>query len=256
MPRQAQSLEGLDLPESLDPDLDKGPQIRAILELIAVKLGPGQTMPSERSLAEQFGVARMTVRNQVLSLASDGVLTVHPSKGTFVADSLLIRQSLGTSFSTVDGGRTNEVGSMVLEKEVRPAGQRLARVFGLDVDSPVLRLVRLRSMRGLPVGIERSSLPLDRFPGLHLHDLGDRSLYAHIESEYGVRRRRIESTARSVLPDAGEAAQLGCTVQDPCLAVTSLVVDVDGAAIESGRSTYRGDRYELSTAWELHSGPA
>ena len=41
----------------------------------------------------------------------------------------------------------------------------------------VARLRRLRTGGGLPIGVQTSLLPLDRFPGLDTLDLEDRSLY-------------------------------------------------------------------------------
>lgn len=249
------SLEGLNLPLTLDPARDKGPQLRAILESLAQSLGPGSPLPSERSLAERFGVARMTLRQQIVQLAADGILSVRPSAGAFVAESVLIQQPLGKSFSDGRPRDTGVVGAHVLERSIGPAGPRLARQLGVDADSPILRLVRLRRIQGLAVGIERSSLPLNRFPGLDLLDVEDRSLYGLIEETFGTLRGRVEASARSVLPDSGEAEILGCTVADPCLAVTSMTWDSLGAVMEVGRSTYRGDRYELSTAWEVLAEP-
>jgi len=50
-------------------------QIRA--ELAAGKLGVGSRLPSERALAEQFGVSRNTLREALRSLEYAGLLTLH-----------------------------------------------------------------------------------------------------------------------------------------------------------------------------------
>lgn len=247
-----QQLHDLHVPEELDASLPKGHQIRNILESIAAALPPGSPMPSERAIADHYAVARMTVRNEMARLANDGVVVIRPSAGAYVAQEPLSRIQLGRSFTNAmhrDGART--VGAVVLEKEVVPASRRLASLFRVDQDSPMLRVVRLRSVQGEPVGIERSTLPLVRFPGLDGLVRDDVSLYGILDERYGARRKHMDATARSELPDAQEAQFLDCATSDPCLVVTSLSRDESNEAFEVGRSTYRGDRYELTAAWDL-----
>ncbi|WP_303290190.1 GntR family transcriptional regulator [Marinobacter sp. SS5-14b] len=56
-------------------------------------LQPGQRLPPERALAEQFGVSRPSLREAVQRLAAKGLLTSRQGGGNFVTD------SLGASFS-------------------------------------------------------------------------------------------------------------------------------------------------------------
>jgi GntR family transcriptional regulator len=48
-------------------------------------LKPGQRLPSERQLAESYGVAYMTVRRAMKELRERGVVVSVHGKGTFVA---------------------------------------------------------------------------------------------------------------------------------------------------------------------------
>lgn len=47
-------------------------------------LSPGDRLPPERELAEQFGVSRTAVREAIKSLAEKGLVTVEVGRGTFV----------------------------------------------------------------------------------------------------------------------------------------------------------------------------
>lgn len=59
--------------------------VRDYLEdLLESELKPGDPIPSERSLADRFGVARMTVRAAVDRLVADGRLRRLRPIGTFV----------------------------------------------------------------------------------------------------------------------------------------------------------------------------
>ncbi|MGB1949721.1 MAG: GntR family transcriptional regulator [Marinobacter sp.] len=56
-------------------------------------LQPGQRLPAERALAEQFGVSRPSVREAVQKLAARGLVISRQGGGNYVSD------SLGSSFS-------------------------------------------------------------------------------------------------------------------------------------------------------------
>ena len=59
-------------------------------------LKPGDQLPPERELAEQFGVSRTAVREAVKALREKGLVEAFPGRGTFITDgsSYTIRQSL------------------------------------------------------------------------------------------------------------------------------------------------------------------
>ncbi|MGB7240747.1 MAG: GntR family transcriptional regulator, partial [Sulfitobacter sp.] len=68
--------------------------IRQIEQLILRGiLRPGERLPSERDLAERFGVSRPSLRDAIGALQDDGLLAARPGAGVFVAD------VLGSAFS-------------------------------------------------------------------------------------------------------------------------------------------------------------
>ncbi len=65
--------------------------------ILAGELKPGDHLPAERELAEQFRVSRTAVREAVKTLAEKGLVQVRPGRGTFVTNdtSEAVRHSLG-----------------------------------------------------------------------------------------------------------------------------------------------------------------
>lgn len=65
--------------------------------ILAGELTPGERLPSERELAEQFRVSRTAVREAVKALLEKGLVDVRPGRGTFATDgaSQAMRHSLG-----------------------------------------------------------------------------------------------------------------------------------------------------------------
>jgi GntR family transcriptional repressor for pyruvate dehydrogenase complex len=59
-------------------------------------LKPGDQLPAERELAQQFGVSRTAVREAVKALREKGLVEAYSGRGTFVTDgtSQAVRQSL------------------------------------------------------------------------------------------------------------------------------------------------------------------
>ena len=70
-----------------------------LVELIDTRLSVGDVVPSERELAERFGISRMTVRQAVDSLVSSGMLERRRGSGTYVRAPKVHVQSRISSFS-------------------------------------------------------------------------------------------------------------------------------------------------------------
>jgi GntR family transcriptional regulator len=235
----------------LQPDRPKGDQVRELLEALAVSVGPGGLIPSDRALAEHLGVARQTVRTEVAHLVADGVLVNRPARGTFVAALPPRPQVVGRSFSHDMRARGREPGARVLQRDVLPATDRLGELLEVPVGTSVLRLVRLRTADGAPMGIERSLVSLERFPGLEQIDFAQASLYDTLRDGWGMRTRSVSATARAVSPDADEARHLQIPRTQACMSIRSVQRDGDGGVIEAARSIYRGDRYDLDASYTL-----
>ena len=92
----------------------------AILEQ---RLEPGDRLPSERELGEQFGVSRTVVREAVRALVAKGVIEVISGSGLRIAEASprTVRESLSLYLhnSTLDYERMHEVRAVL---EVHMAG--------------------------------------------------------------------------------------------------------------------------------------
>jgi GntR family transcriptional repressor for pyruvate dehydrogenase complex len=93
-------------------------------QLLAGTLRPGDQLPSERELAEQFGVSRTAVREAVKALREKGLVEIQLGKGTFVTDGLdgmsqVMRDSLSW---IVEVGSKNGMFDLVEIREVLEPG--------------------------------------------------------------------------------------------------------------------------------------
>lgn len=213
-------------------------------------LKPGDRVPSERELTTQFAVSRMTARQALSEMESQGYLYRVQGKGTFVANPKLEQPLLQlTSFTEEMRRRGLEPGARVLSADLVPAGRKAARALGIAESTPVIRFERLRLAGGSPMGLEISHLPADRFPGLLGSDLTDRSLYQVLEG-YGIRLSRASQSLESVAADGYEAEILHVREGAPLLMLERVSRDQNDQPVEYAKSLYRGDRYRFTT--ELH----
>lgn len=63
------------LPARLPAGQPKGQAVREIIEALVASLGPGAPLPSERRLADHYGLAPMTVRTEVDRLVAEASRT-------------------------------------------------------------------------------------------------------------------------------------------------------------------------------------
>nr|CEL16203.1 Predicted transcriptional regulator of N-Acetylglucosamine utilization, GntR family [Kibdelosporangium sp. MJ126-NF4]CTQ94128.1 Predicted transcriptional regulator of N-Acetylglucosamine utilization, GntR family [Kibdelosporangium sp. MJ126-NF4] len=235
------------LPANLSDAAPKGDELRGILERMVSAMRPGDMLPSERVLAEHFGIARMTVRQQLHRLATDGLVVRRPRGGTYVAEPPIAHVDFLKSYSTFvrDSGHTP--GAVVLSAEVEAASERLAARLEIEPGAPAFRLVRMRTADGIPMAIERTYLSVERFPGIEDVDWNDRSLHQDLRDRWGTQIRHSKAYIWAVLPDADDAKLLHISPAQPCFSIEATPRDALGRVIEGGRSVYRGDRYNVET---------
>ena len=59
---------------------------------------PGDKLPSERELVEEFGVSRTVLREAIRSIEASGLVTVYPGKGVFVSEQNIDDLIIAASF--------------------------------------------------------------------------------------------------------------------------------------------------------------
>ena len=235
------------LPRRLSYKRPKGEQLQEFLEEFVSSLEPGAVVPSERTLAERYGVARMTVRQGLDRLASKGLIHRVQGRGTFVAQPKFTQSQALTSFTEDMRARGMVPGSAVLSQEVVDAHEIVARELGIDLGDPVVLVERIRTADGEPMAYERAYLPAKRFAGLEEEDLSGKSMYELLQSRWGIRLHDARQRVTAVALNDEEAKLLHVPVGQPAFLFQRTTRETSGGVVEYVRSLYRGDRYEVDT---------
>ena len=118
-------------------------------------LKPGDQLPAERELAQQFCVSRTAVREAVKALREKGLVEAYSGRGTFVTDgtSQAVRQSLDLMMKIGQPGGTTHLAEVraILEPEIAA----LAAVRAEEED--------IATMREAVAVMDRSGLDGDAF---------------------------------------------------------------------------------------------
>lgn len=234
----------------------KWEQLRDILlEQIGRTLEVDSPVPSERDLAERYALSRMTARQAVDHLVSEGRLYRVPGRGTFVARDKVDRPLHLTSFSVDMRARGLRPGGTDVALRTIKSPASVATPLDIARGSTVHQLERLRTADGTPMALERTYIPARLAPDLIRHPLGDRSLYELLADEYGLRLDQATESIGAGAVDAADGRRLQIARGTPVL-LLERVSSAAGTVVELTLSAYRANRYRLHTTLAVPpSGP-
>jgi GntR family transcriptional regulator len=210
------------------------------------QLKPGDRVPSERELTERYGVSRMTVRQALVELESQGYLHRVQGSGTFVNTPKLEQPLVAlTSFTEEMYRRGLAPSSQLLSAQQVVPGRRAGQALAIPETEPVVRLERLRLASGQPMAVEVVHMPATLVPGLLDLDLSS-SLYTILKERYGFTLNRGMQSLEAVAARSSEAKVLGVKEGTPLLMLERVSRDQYGRQVEYTQSCYRGDRYRFT----------
>jgi GntR family transcriptional regulator len=200
--------------------------------IVAGEWPSGAPLPAETSLAAEHGIALGTLRRALELLAEQGLIERRHGKGTFVRSGLAGATLL--RFFRFGSGDGEVPQSRVLSRQSVVASAEVARRLGVAVGDPVLRLHRLRSLRGQPCLLEEIWLPLPMFGPLvelPLADWGD-LLYPVFADKCGVAVTRATDEIGFATLSAAQARHLELSAGHPGVTVTRQAYDLAGRCVE------------------------
>src|SRR6201993_4343601 len=136
---------------------------------------PGCRLPNEDELVERYAVSRTTIRKTIQNLMRRGLVEIRRGKGTFVLQPK-ITQELTELSGFVEDMRSlgRQASARLLDKQIVPAGESVARQLALAAGTPVVRIQRVRLADNAPLSFDETYLP---------REIGERILKDDLETE-------------------------------------------------------------------------
>ena len=214
-------------------------------------------LPSENSLAGDFGISRNTVRKALQYLASQGYVQAMQGKGIQV----IFRQHRNSHFllagieSLAEAGRRLgiEVRTRLLDSRTVSVDAGLAEHSGLPEGASALALTRLRFLDGRAAIVDHNMFLTGVVPQIPA-EAAESSIYAYLENELGVSIVSSSRLATIEPADEEDLRYLDLGGQNCVGVVESFSFDSAGVPFEYTRSHHAARTFSfISTAQRLPS---
>jgi GntR family transcriptional regulator len=216
----------------------------AIAEAMRTRIADAEAhLPSERSLAGQLGVSRVTLRRALDELAADGLLKRRQGARTAVARRVEKMLSTLTGFSDELRARGIEPGQRWISRRIVTPSPAEAMALGLSGAELIVRLVRVRLADGQPIAIERAAIPQSILPD---GEQVTHSLYDAL-ARLGAPPVRGFQRIRAGLMTRVDAELLESASGSPLLIVERRCFLADDRPVEFTETRYNGESYDFLT---------
>ncbi|MDQ0159381.1 GntR family transcriptional regulator [Alkalibacillus salilacus] len=197
-------------------------------------LSPGDPIPSESQLMQQYNVSRTTVRQTIRDLANDGIVETRRGAASRVKEEPqedlhnpgIVHHELGTGFSV-----------KVLRSQFMKEHSFAKKELELREKEQVYLLERIRLADGYPIGLQQLFAPVyisdmltekenewfDIFPVLGMH---------------GINYSTIKESVTAIIANRDEADLLGITSGDPLIEINRVTLGEDQNPIEYSKTKY------------------
>ncbi len=222
-------------------------QLKEILRknILAGVWKAGDKIPTEKELSETFGVSTAVVRQAVSLLVNEGFLVKRQGKGTFVVDTR-VRQGPRklSSFSEEMAAMGLKASSIVLEKGIKEADEKISKALQIQPKTRVIMVKRLRLANDEPLGIQTFYIPEYMVPDFLQNDL-TQSLYELLETKYGIVIKSAYEKYYATILDKYECKLLKVKWPFAGFIVERSAFDATGSPVEYTESVIRSDKYSV-----------
>ncbi|MEU8683656.1 GntR family transcriptional regulator [Streptomyces sp. NPDC048611] len=208
-------------------------------------------LPTEDALAAHYGVSVLTMRQALKELETEGLISRHRRRGTFIEPSAR-RGAPVRLLGSVDAivAQQSGMSTELLAHGPTPVPSELAEFFP-DL-TEVTGFTRLRSDEetGEPTNHARNYVRPEVAGRIDPADLLRWPMTKVLRDAVGVRISRITDTVEARLADPDTARLLQVPLLSPILHYTGITYDEDGCAVDVARIHYRGDRFSFTVTLE------
>ncbi|MBV9690222.1 MAG: GntR family transcriptional regulator [Ktedonobacteraceae bacterium] len=219
----------------------------------------GQRLPSEREIADELNVSRVTVHTALLRLQAENIVDIVPRGGVFV-------RSASTKAIIASGPELKQVGSFIRAMErqgkqtlvrfIEPSsiilvGDTVGAKMETDPTTKVLRRYRLHIVDRVPYRILDSYYLASLLRDLLGKDEGYIPLFKWLREHTGLRAAQAVERLDCRMPSAEEAALLNISRGQPVVDMDRWVWADDNTLFEYTHMVANGALHEFSYSYNI-----
>jgi GntR family transcriptional regulator len=208
---------------------------------------PGDKLPTEEELCEEFHVSRTTVRRALQGLEIEGVIERSPKRGTTIAPPRTpehILQSIVGSYALVYPQK-GRLATKVLEAAVIKPPKQVLTALQLHEDDRVIKIARIRYVDSEPLFWTTAYVPYDICPDFITEDFENHSFFELLEKKHGIFILRASRSVTATIASSRAVRHLGVKPGAPLIRVIVHSYMRDDIAVEYSDTYFRGDRVRL-----------
>ena len=226
------------------------PQYMQIRETLAGRIAngefaSGQKLPSERELCKTYLASRTTVRQALLYLEGEGLISRRDRSGWYVSPPRIqYDPSNHVNFARIVEMHGRHPSWELLELATIEADDRLAGYFDSAERREIIRISSVSSIDGRRTAAHEYFLCADRFPGFAKISY-DRPLTDILRDHYGITTKQKRILIRPTRLNIMQARALGVTIGAPGVFICRTKVDSSGRVVEVDHEFWRHDAIEF-----------
>ena len=204
----------------------------------------GQRLPSERDLADDYEVSRMTLRQAITLLVEEGILERRVGSGTYVASHRVQEKMRGTtSFTEIVRSQGKTPSSQLISYQRKLANETEIQQLQLKATDTVVRMERVRFADNIPLVFEVASIPEKLIQSFNQEDITEHFFQTLTDNGYEIGKSQQTIYAKNASERV--ANYLKVPKNHAVLALTQVSYFTDGRPFEYVHSQYVGDRFEF-----------
>jgi GntR family transcriptional regulator len=242
---------------SHDKTIDRFNQEKLYIQLMRIFLEqissgewhPGRQIPTEDELCRKFNVSKITVRQAVNNLVSDGCLVKAQGKGTFVASAMpVVGLAMKTRLTEEMFGEEISLKRKILSKGIKEPPSDVRDY--LKTDEKIYCILSKRLANGDTAYIEEAFIPHGMLPYIEKLDISHSSLYSVLQEKGAKKIFKMVQTIEITKIQKDLARHLDLKSGTAVLVVHRLFLTSDGTPVAYTKLMGRSDKYKFQTEFE------
>ncbi|WP_187254501.1 GntR family transcriptional regulator [Alkalicoccus halolimnae] len=195
---------------------------------------PGDSLPSESQMIEQYNVSRTTIRQAIRELVQNGTLEI--SRGAPAKVKKIPEEGIGNP-GIIHHETGTEMSVIILRMEKSQAHYAAKYQLSLPETAEVFFMERLRIADGSPIAVQRSYFPLE--VGQAVEEAANKEFdYFPALGEHGIHHKNIKEHVSAANAAPYEADLLGITPGEALITIERTTLGIDAAPIEYSLTKY------------------